>query len=104
MLLKHFTILQLLFISMAVFPQGGHYWTEQYGTRSILMSSAVIGGVEDLGAVYYNPGRLPLPRNGIPTYERGSSLGACRADNTPNAVALPWWGALPRLRSRLSFS
>ena len=43
--------------------QGGHYWTEQYGTRSILMSGSVIGGVEDLGAVYYNPGRLSLIHN-----------------------------------------
>jgi hypothetical protein len=63
MLRKHFAILHLLYITTAVFPQGGHYWTEQYGTRSILMSSAVIGGVEDLGAVYYNPGRLPLVEN-----------------------------------------
>jgi hypothetical protein len=43
--------------------QGGHYWTEQYGTRSILMSGSVIGGVEDLGAVYYNPGRLAIIEN-----------------------------------------
>lgn len=43
--------------------QGGHYWTEQYGTRSILMSGSVIGGVEDLGAVFYNPGRLSLIEN-----------------------------------------
>jgi len=55
-------ILQFFFFSTA-FSQGGHYWTEQYGTRSILMSGSVIGGVEDLGAVYYNPGRLPLIEN-----------------------------------------
>ena len=45
------------------YSQGGHYWTEQYGTRSILMSGSVIGGVEDLGTVYYNPGRLSLIEN-----------------------------------------
>jgi hypothetical protein len=50
-------------ISSALFSQGGHYWTEQYGTRSILMSGSVIGGVEDLGTVYYNPGRLALIEN-----------------------------------------
>ena len=38
--------------------QDGHYWTQQYGTRSMLLSGSVIGGVEDLGAVYYNPARL----------------------------------------------
>ncbi len=52
-----------VFISVLAFSQGGHYWTEQYGTRSILMSGSVIGGVEDLGTVYYNPGRLSLVEN-----------------------------------------
>src|SRR3954465_3511487 len=40
--------------------QDGHYWTQQYGTRSMLLSGSIIGGVEDLGAVYYNPARLSL--------------------------------------------
>ena len=40
--------------------QDGHYWTQQYGTRSILLSNSVIGGAEDLGAVFYNPARLGL--------------------------------------------
>lgn len=43
--------------------QDGHYWTQQYGTRSILLSGSVIGGVSDLGAVYYNPGRLAVIAN-----------------------------------------
>ena len=47
----------------AIVAQDGHYWTQQYGTRSILMSNSVIGGVDDLGAVYYNPGRLSLIEN-----------------------------------------
>jgi hypothetical protein len=38
--------------------QSGHYWTQQYGTRSMLLSGSVIGGVSDLGAVFYNPARL----------------------------------------------
>ncbi|MBR8535169.1 hypothetical protein KDU71_06335 [Carboxylicivirga sediminis] len=38
--------------------QDAHYWTEQYGTRSMLLSNSVYGSVEDLGAVYYNPARL----------------------------------------------
>ena len=52
-----------LLAGQKVQAQGGHYWTEQYGTRSILMSGSVIGGVEDLGAVFYNPGRLSLIEN-----------------------------------------
>ncbi|MEE9462768.1 MAG: hypothetical protein V3V53_13100, partial [Bacteroidales bacterium] len=53
----------LLLVGQEGFAQGGHYWTEQYGTRSILMSGSVIGGVEDLGTVFYNPGRLSLIEN-----------------------------------------
>ncbi len=43
--------------------QDGHYWTQQYGTKSMLLSGSVIGGVDDLGAVYYNPGRLAQIEN-----------------------------------------
>ena len=46
-----------------LFGQDGHYWTQHYGTRSILLSNSAIGGVDDLGAVYYNPGRLSLIEN-----------------------------------------
>jgi hypothetical protein len=45
-------------LSVLSYSQDGHYWTQQYGTRSMLLSSSVIGGVDDLGAVYYNPARL----------------------------------------------
>jgi len=58
-----FIIIVCLISGVRVQAQGGHYWTEQYGTRSILMSGSVIGGAEDLGAVFYNPGRLSLIEN-----------------------------------------
>jgi hypothetical protein len=58
-----FMLVILLLAGQEGNAQGGHYWTEQYGTRSILMSGSVIGGVEDLGAVFYNPGRLSLIEN-----------------------------------------
>ncbi|WP_163714676.1 OmpP1/FadL family transporter [Mangrovibacterium lignilyticum] len=38
--------------------QDGHHWTEQFGASSMFLGGSVIGGVSDLGAVYYNPGRL----------------------------------------------
>lgn len=50
--------LLLSFCSLGLMAQDGHYWTQQYGTRSMLLSGSVIGGVRDLGAVYYNPARL----------------------------------------------
>ena len=38
--------------------QDTHYWTEQYGARSMLLSGSVIGSVNDMSAVFYNPGAL----------------------------------------------
>ncbi|MCG8579742.1 MAG: hypothetical protein MI866_07490 [Bacteroidales bacterium] len=55
------TLLLLCIISISqVFAQDAHYWTEQYGTNSMLLSNSVSGSVEDLGAVFYNPARLSL--------------------------------------------
>ena len=61
--MRKLLLLLPLFSASLAFSQGGHYWSEQYGTRSILMSGSVIGGADDLGAVYYNPGRLALIEN-----------------------------------------
>lgn len=52
-----------LLTGQAVLAQDGHYWTQHYGTKSILLSNSAIGGVNDLGALYYNPGRLGLIEN-----------------------------------------
>ncbi|MDX1666310.1 MAG: hypothetical protein R3350_03730 [Saprospiraceae bacterium] len=50
----------LVLSSLRMTAQDGHYWSEQYGTRSTLLNGAVIGSVEDMGAVYYNPARLAI--------------------------------------------
>lgn len=55
--------LSLLLVAGFASAQDGHYWTQQYGTKSMLLSGSVIGGVEDLGAVYYNPARLAVIAN-----------------------------------------
>lgn len=57
MLLSH------IMLSMTIRAQEGHYWSQQYGTRSMLLSGSVIGGVSDLGLVYYNPARLSQVKN-----------------------------------------
>lgn len=36
--------------------QDNHYWTRQYGAKSSLMGGAVVAGVRDNSAVFYNPG------------------------------------------------
>jgi len=40
--------------------QDSHYWAEQFGNRSYLLSGAVVADPADLSAVYYNPGGLAL--------------------------------------------
>lgn len=59
-----FLAIGLLYFSVInSFSQDGHYWTQQYGTRSMLLSGSIIGGVDDLGAVYYNPARISQIKN-----------------------------------------
>lgn len=38
--------------------QDTHYWHNQYGPKSMLLSGAVVGSVHDMSATYYNPGAL----------------------------------------------
>jgi hypothetical protein len=35
-----------------------HYWAQQYGAENTLLGGAVVGGVSDNSAMYYNPARL----------------------------------------------
>ena len=53
----------LLFImgfgaSLLLHAQDSHYWSQQFGTRSALLSGAVLGGTNDNTMIYYNPGAL----------------------------------------------
>jgi hypothetical protein len=45
-------------VEKKVLAQDGHYWSENYGNKSMLLSGTVNASVNDLGAVFYNPGRL----------------------------------------------
>jgi hypothetical protein len=45
------------------FSQDDHPWAQQYGATSTLLGGAVVGGVRDNSAIYYNPGALPLIDN-----------------------------------------
>ncbi|MFY0626405.1 MAG: hypothetical protein JXR07_08930 [Reichenbachiella sp.] len=59
--------ISLIFLfPISSFAQDAHYWTEQFGNRSTLLAGSVVGSVEDLGAVFYNPGRLALQED--PTF------------------------------------
>src|SRR5210317_1961792 len=48
----------LVFFSYPALSQDHHYWTQQFGSRSALMGGAVVGGVRDTSAGFYNPGAL----------------------------------------------
>lgn len=52
--------LALAALPVPVLAQSEHYWTSQFGNRSRLLGGAVIGGVNDLSAAFYNPGALAL--------------------------------------------
>ncbi|MCU4157920.1 hypothetical protein J1N10_18245 [Carboxylicivirga sp. A043] len=58
--MRYIFLLTLLALIANMKAQDAHYWTEQYGTNSMLLSNSVSGSVEDLGAVFYNPARLSL--------------------------------------------
>lgn len=57
--MKRYLLMTIMGLSVSLaWAQTGHYWTESYGTRSMLLNGVVIGSVEDLGATFYNPARL----------------------------------------------
>jgi hypothetical protein len=83
--------------------QDTHYWTEQYGARSMLLSGAVIGSVDDMSAVFYNPGALGYLKKpelvlSASAYQlrklnvkdaggRGVDLGSSKINLIPNLIA-----------------
>jgi hypothetical protein len=57
-MIRNIIVIALFFLSVNLYGQSAHYWTEAYGTRSMLLSGVVVGSSEDLGAVFYNPARI----------------------------------------------
>jgi hypothetical protein len=55
--------LVLASVSSGISAQDDHYWAQQYGAISTLMGGAMVGGVSDNSAVYYNPGALAFISN-----------------------------------------
>jgi len=56
------SILIFMFVPGLLFAQDHNPWNHQYGSRSALMSGAVVGGVNDSSATFYNPGVLATLR------------------------------------------
>ncbi|WP_224491279.1 outer membrane protein transport protein [Robertkochia flava] len=53
----------LLLFVLPLSAQDTHYWSQQFGTRSALMSGAVLGGADDNTMIYYNPGAMGFMEN-----------------------------------------
>jgi hypothetical protein len=58
--LKASILLATLAWPVTAVPQDAHYWTYGYGPIGQLAEGTLVGGVEELSAVYYNPGALAL--------------------------------------------
>jgi len=60
MTLKSYIVFLSLGIQMTVtYGQlGGNYWNLNYGTKAQLLNGAVIGGIEDNSAIFYNPAAI----------------------------------------------
>jgi hypothetical protein len=55
---KYYIVASVLFLLTINSQAQNHYWAQQYGAENTLLGGAVIGGVRDNSAMYYNPGGL----------------------------------------------
>jgi len=53
-----FAVSSIIFIALNSQAQDNNYWMQMPGSRSAIMGGAVVGGVRDNSAVFYNPGAL----------------------------------------------
>ncbi|MDX2191622.1 MAG: hypothetical protein SFY32_17350 [Bacteroidota bacterium] len=56
--MKNKYLIPLILSSFILKAQDSHYWSNQFGAKSSLLCGAVVGGVRDISAAYYNPGAL----------------------------------------------
>lgn len=59
---KYFSLFFFIFFSILQGNSqiGAHYWSNQYGSKGLLMNGAVIASPEDETSIFYNPGAMGL--------------------------------------------
>ncbi len=60
---RYWLLLGLALTLSTAHAQESNYWTHALGTRSALMGGAVVAGVRDNSAIFYNPGALGFITN-----------------------------------------
>ncbi|MCP9200504.1 hypothetical protein MKO06_11325 [Gramella sp. GC03-9] len=69
-------------VCLSLAAQDSHYWSQQFGTRSALLSGAVLGGANDNSMIFYNPGALGyLENSSISINASAYSIGNIRVEN-----------------------
>lgn len=58
MIMKHTKWILMLMLLQHQLQAQNNYWTQQYGAQSSLLGGAVVAGVRDNSALYYNPAAL----------------------------------------------
>jgi len=56
--MRRLAALAVALLAAPAAAQDAQFWTQQYGTRSELLSGAVVGSPQDLSTTFYNPGGL----------------------------------------------
>ena len=54
--------------------QDDHYWAQQFGATGTLMGGAMVGGVNDNSAVFYNPAAFVYPPSYLDSANYGSLI------------------------------
>ncbi|MDF2449452.1 MAG: hypothetical protein K0R26_1956 [Bacteroidota bacterium] len=57
-LVKYSTLITMVLTGLTIVSQDNNYWNQMPGSRSALLGGAVVGGVRDNSAIFYNPGAL----------------------------------------------